>query len=118
MDVGAEDPVSTRTKAISIHWVLAAVLLQIVVTFWTSVTMYLRPLSVAACDVACDYAAIAVAVNGFLVVAGIVTLLTVPILLLVRRCGWWAISPSVFGSMVVIASFLIANDVSLRAMGL
>lgn len=51
--------------------------------------MCIRALRVSACDVTCDYTRIAVVVNAFLLVAGIVTLMTLPALLLVRRCGWW-----------------------------
>lgn len=118
VDVGGRGAAAPGARVISIQWVLVAVFGQIVITFWTCITMYLRPLSVAACDTTCDYQTMAVAVNTFFIVVGVISLATIPALIMLRRRGWWALAPCAAGSAGILITFLVTNHLALRSVGL
>ncbi|MBF4563395.1 hypothetical protein ITJ43_14780 [Microbacterium sp. VKM Ac-2870] len=107
-----------RTSAVSIHWILAFALLQFLITAFSAVTMYLRPLSVAACSDTCDYDSLAGAVNTFFVIVGVVVVTTLVCTFALRRRGWWVLAPLAVGSAVTLAAYLITDAISLRAVGL
>jgi len=97
----------------------AAVLaLQTIVTGLTAITMYIRPLSTAACANHCDYQLMVDAVNSYFAVTISLTLLSVALTLILRRRGAWVLLPSGFATLAVTVAFVVTDSLARQSIGL
>lgn len=97
---------------------VALVALQGAVTASTAITMHLRPLSTAACANQCVYPLMTGAVNAFFVVAILVTILSVGLMLLLRKRGAWVLVPPALAILMVATAFMVTDSLARQSIGL